>query len=237
MKFLRTIILLASGLVVSATSSPGALSLNFDGTSLQFNGQSSSLQLNPIAGSATTPQFSITSVTDGTGDSVGLVGWVDSGPWSYGAVTINGDEQTADVTGGGILHISDGSGGEMTGTVDWIQLMTIYSFGGVNAQLGINIHGLSYSGLNQDLNDLVVNGDGAMNLSFQFNPGKTLTELTAGSGPYQTSFSGSIAPGDLAAVPETSTIVAGALLLLPFAASTVRLIRKNRAAQPCPKND
>jgi len=33
----------------------------------------------------------------------------------------------------------------------------------------------------------------------------------------------------LALVPEPTTMVAGALLLLPFAASTVRFIRKNRA--------
>jgi hypothetical protein len=31
-------------------------------------------------------------------------------------------------------------------------------------------------------------------------------------------------------VPEPTTVVAGALLLLPFAASTIRFMRKNRAA-------
>ena len=36
--------------------------------------------------------------------------------------------------------------------------------------------------------------------------------------------------GTLAAVPEPSTIIAGALLLLPFGASTLRFVRKNRAA-------
>jgi hypothetical protein len=233
MRHLKTITLAALALAVSLATSTGALSLNFNGmsgTSLQFNGIGSSFQLNPTAGSPATPQFSITSVTGGLGDAVGLVGWVDSGPWAYGPITVSGLVQTANVTGGGVLHISDGIGGEMTGTVDWIQLLTIYSIGGVNAQLGINIHGLSYSGNNQDLNDLVVNGDGAMNLSFQFNPGKTLTQLTTGTGPYRTSFSGSIAPGELAAVPESSTIIAGALLLLPFGASTIRFFRKNRRA-------
>jgi len=34
----------------------------------------------------------------------------------------------------------------------------------------------------------------------------------------------------LAAVPEPSTIIAGALLLLPFAASTIRIVRKPRTA-------
>jgi hypothetical protein len=32
------------------------------------------------------------------------------------------------------------------------------------------------------------------------------------------------------AVPEPTTIIAGALLLLPFGASTVRILRKNRTA-------
>jgi len=35
-------------------------------------------------------------------------------------------------------------------------------------------------------------------------------------------------PHDVTAVPEPSTIVAGALLLLPFGISTVRILRKNK---------
>ena len=35
---------------------------------------------------------------------------------------------------------------------------------------------------------------------------------------------------DLAAVPEPTTMIAGALLLLPFGASTLRMLRKNRKA-------
>ncbi len=34
----------------------------------------------------------------------------------------------------------------------------------------------------------------------------------------------------LGIVPEPSTIIAGALLLLPFGVSTVRILRKNKAA-------
>jgi hypothetical protein len=36
--------------------------------------------------------------------------------------------------------------------------------------------------------------------------------------------------GTLTAVPEPTTMIAGALLLLPFGASTLRFMRKNRAA-------
>ena len=35
----------------------------------------------------------------------------------------------------------------------------------------------------------------------------------------------------LTVVPEPATLIAGALLLLPFAFSTIRIIRKNKSAQ------
>jgi hypothetical protein len=67
-----------------------------------------------------------------------------------------------------------------------------------------------------------------MDVTFQFSPGMTLTQLTSGSGPYTSSFSGSMS--GVSGVPEPTTIIAGALLLLPFGASAVRILRKNRAA-------
>jgi hypothetical protein len=41
---------------------------------------------------------------------------------------------------------------------------------------------------------------------------------------------GSPAQDQLALVPEPTTMLAGALLLFPFGASTLRILRKNRAA-------
>jgi len=69
------------------------------------------------------------------------------------------------------------------------------------------------------------------------------TGLDAAASIYQ-SLTGSIAPslnenyvqdngvlgGDWVAVPEPTTVIAGVLLLLPFGASTVRVLRKNRMA-------
>jgi hypothetical protein len=47
----------------------------------------------------------------------------------------------------------------------------------------------------------------------------------------QSSIGGSIqGNGYFGAVPEPTTIFGGALLLLPFGASTLRLLRRNRAA-------
>jgi len=45
-------------------------------------------------------------------------------------------------------------------------------------------------------------------------------------------FSGNVSSADtsLTVVPEPSTVVAGALLLLPFGVSTLRILRKNKAA-------
>lgn len=42
---------------------------------------------------------------------------------------------------------------------------------------------------------------------------------------------GSVAQDQLAIIPEPTTVTAGALLLLPFAASAIRVIRKNRKEQ------
>lgn len=49
------------------------------------------------------------------------------------------------------------------------------------------------------------------------------------SGPYGGSGT-NIVTGDVAAVPETTTIIAGTLLLLPFGASMLRILRKSRKA-------
>jgi len=61
-----------------------------------------------------------------------------------------------------------------------------------------------------------------------------LSEDTGGKGPfYVAAHVQSIGPNGESGwitVPEPSTVIAGALLLLPFAASTVRFMRKNRTA-------
>jgi hypothetical protein len=62
-------------------------------------------------------------------------------------------------------------------------------------------------------------------LTFQFNPGESLTQLTTGSDQVG-SYSGSLAAAT--AVPEPSTVFAGALLLLPFGISSVRILRKHK---------
>lgn len=208
--------LLLLSLLPSLTAS-AAISLDFAAlprTAIQFNGAASSFQLNPLAG----PQFRVVNDTGGSGSAIGLNGWVTGGPWSYGAITTSGTTQSATVSAGGVLHISDGSS-DLTGNVNWIEIATMQSIGGVNASLLVNVTGLSYGGANADLLTLASSPSGSMNLSFQFSPSLSLNALTSGTLPFRTSYSGSISGEP---VPEVGTLLAAALLLLPLGLSLRR---------------
>ena len=202
-----------AGLAISVVTIQAQLSLNFAstaGSTIQFNGTNSSFLFH----ASTMPadfgtQWQIGSESGGVGSAVGLFGVVSNSPFSYGAITttlLPGITiQSANVTGPlGSLYIADSLNHLLTGTVNWVQVETINSIGGINAALTINITGLTYSGTNPDLMALVAGGPGSMDLSFQFSPSMTLSQLTSGSGPYATSYSGSISvPGP---VPEPASV-------------------------------
>jgi len=224
------IIAAAVALAACVTTSQAALSLNFSsvvGANIQF-GPGSQFGFNPNPGSFSAPQWQITTVTGG-GAALGKYGWFNGGPWTIGVVNTVGSVQSANVVGSGQLVIWDGgpsgnASSYLTGTVNWGLIQTTGSAGAINAALNINLSGLSYSGLNADLIALANGKNGSVNLTFQFNPGKTLSELVSLQQGLTTSYSGSIT-----AIPEPSTVVAGALLLLPFGVSTIRILRKNRS--------
>lgn len=197
----------------------GQLNLNFSanaGTGLQFNGASDSFQFSSDGAGY---QWHITSETGG-GSALNLNGAFSNGPFHYGPITITGSGltmiQSAMVTGplGGFI-INDGSGHNLSGTVNFIDVETYAtgSSGGMNAlNLTVNLTGVTYSGSNPDLLLFRAEQPGTLDLSFQFSPGQTLTQLSTGTGPYLTSYSGSIA-----VVPEPSTLALaglGGLLLL-----------------------
>ena len=219
----------AAGLVFSAFTSQASLSLSLSNqglnTGIQFNGASSSFQLNPAPGSLGSPQFAVTSETGGS-SAIGLKGWINGSPWTIGPISVSGTTQTATVTGLGSLFLNDGAGNNLTGNLNWITIETVQSLGGINAALSVNVTGLAYTGINADLLALANGGNGSLNLSIQINPGQTLTQLTTGSAQIG-SYSGSLAG---AMVPEPSTMIAGALLLLPLGASSLRILRKHRVA-------
>jgi hypothetical protein len=104
------------------------------------------------------------------------------------------------------LVLFDGVG-NLTGTVNWIDVATYGVGSGVlNATLDVNVSNISYSGSNPDLQYLVAHQPGSMDVSFQFPTSATLTELSTGTGPYLTSYSGS-----LSVVPEPSTLALAGL--------------------------
>jgi hypothetical protein len=230
MKILKPLIASFAGLVISAGVGEAQLSLNYSstpGSTIQFNGSDHSFQFNPstltaFGGIFDGTQWSIGSEDGGTGSALNLFGGVDGGPFNYGPITTAGSLQTATVTGPlGDLFITDASDVDLTGTVNWITIGTSGNAGAINAGLEVNISDLAYTGSNPDLIALADASSGSMILTFHFSPGKTLTQLSSGSGPFVTSYSGSIS------VPEPSSV---ALALLGLAALvSVRFFRNARA--------
>jgi hypothetical protein len=205
----KAIIPIVVGLALSVVTSQAQISLNFSsivGSTIQFNGAANSFQFDSaVSGN----QWQIGSVTGGTGSALNLFGSVNNGPFGYGPITTIGTLQYANVVTPplGALSINDGLGNFLTGNVNWLQVETFSAVGGINAALTVNVTGLAYAGANADLNSLVadsiVPGGAAMNLSFQFSPGMTLSQLSSGAGPYTTSYTGSISAGQ---VPEPSSV-------------------------------
>jgi hypothetical protein len=195
---------------------------NLVGTSVNFAGGSFSFSSN-INGY----QFVITGVSGGVGDSVGLDGYVQpGGPFTIGTISGSDGFETAPVTGSGMLYITDAQSKNLMGTIQWVDITSIGGGGGSGGVLNlngtINLTGLSYPGYNNDLGALSAANSAIDVVTFQFIPGETLAQLKATAG-LSTSYSGNIT-----AVPEPPTMIAGALLLLPFAASTLRILRKRQ---------
>ena len=204
MDFKRAVFSAATALTLSVAMARGGEVLDFSalvGAGIQFNGTASSFQFNNNTGGN---QWQITLENGGTGSALGLVGRFDGGPWSYGLITPSGPVEIANVNvvPASTLVITDGAGKLATAHVDWGQVSTYLSSGGLNANLTVNLSGLSYSGSNPDLLTFFSGPAGEANVSFQFIPGQDLNGLTGGTGPYTTSFSGS-----LSAVPEPTSIL------------------------------
>ena len=190
---------IGQNLVFDFSANTGA-TIGFSGASHQFN-------FNPGTNGF---QWNITSEAGGA-SAIGLNGSFLNGPFSYGSIsTINVGPisyQSAPVTGlPANLSIFDGTG-YLTGSVSFMDIETFGpSLGSLNGGLNINLSSISYSGSNPDLVTLRNEQPAVLDLSFQFIPGQNLTQLSTGSGPYTTSFSGSIA-----AVPEPTTLALAGL--------------------------
>jgi hypothetical protein len=218
MKLIKMFLVALSGLVILVGTSHATLSLNFSstpGSSIQFNGSNSSFQFDSstITGPFYGSQWVIGSESGGTGSATGLLGTFINGPFSYGSIVTSGAEQSATITpSSAAIVIKDGLGNNLTGNINWGQIETYNFAGGINAGLTINLTDLSYVGTNPDLLALAASGSGALDLTFQFSPGETLSNLSSGSGSFQTTFSGSLT------VPEQ--VNAAFLLLTCLSAMT-----------------
>jgi hypothetical protein len=206
----------------AATSyAQSGLTLNFSsivGSPIVFGGSADTFNFTGVPLNLPNPsipggeQWQITSESGIPNDTAAdfLFGAIDNGPFRYTDITTSGLFQSATVTGPlGNLYIADGTGGNLTGQVNFFDVSTYGKAGGfLNAQVQINLTDVVYSGSNPDLQYLTANQPGSVNLSFQFNPGLTLQQLSTGSQSFITSYSGSIA---VSAVPEPSSLVMSAL--------------------------
>jgi hypothetical protein len=187
-------------LLLSLSFQAKAITLNFQG----LNGTVISFATNSTFGFTSTNgyQFSISSVSGGVMDSVGLDGYVNpGGPFTIGTIQIFGSTQTAPVTGSGTLHITDTNATDLTGSVHWDSITTVGGGSGVIELTGVlNLTGIAYGGTSSDLGALAAAGAGTDDITLQFTPAQTLTQLASGGG--QTSYSGTIY-----AVPEPSAWV------------------------------
>ena len=133
--------------------------------------------------------FEIT-LSDGAGDSLGLLGNM-SGTFTIGSITSFLGFEFASVSGLGTFSIFDGSS-LFTATLAWDDIYSIGTTGGINAVGTLNLTNIAYSGTNADLLALAsgAGNNGTSAVSFQFIPPESLTDLTTGSGFFQTSYSG-----------------------------------------------
>src|ERR1039458_9900304 len=135
-----------------------------------------------FVGPTTNVQFQIDDVVGGFGDSIGFYGYFSStSPYTIGTITTNGSIQTAPVAGSGILHISDGTQ-EYTGTIQWLDITTLGTSGVLNLNGQVNLTVIGYPGASLNLLALAASLTAQVDLTFQFIPARTLTDLKATGG-------------------------------------------------------
>ena len=202
-------------LTMGTVGSASALTINFssvDGATIAFvpGGQFS------FPSAVPSDDFSVGSVVGGSGATVGLQGSLD-GTFTIGSITttISGGfiQQTASVSGSGTFTIVDTLGGILSGALTWpgiggTKYNSAFSFDGLNFAAAANLTGLTYNGLNPDLQFLVDNQTTAtMTIGFQFlNPGKSLSDLASSGGA--AGYSGSISAAFTALpIPVPATVL------------------------------
>jgi hypothetical protein len=177
---------------------------NLAGTAIDFSGGGFNFT------STNGYQFDITTVSGGTGDSQGLLGYVsNSVPFTIGSISSNSvfgmPVEQASVMGTGTLYIVDTNGLDLTGTIQWDNITTLNNGGDLDLSGSIDLTGLNYSGVSSsDLRTLALAGSAEDLVSFQFTSSGTLEDLVSTGG--STSYSGSISAASVGPTPEPTTL-------------------------------
>ena len=206
---------LLAGCVILAQQA-GAITLNFssnpNGSVVTFSG--GAFSFTPGAGT-----FSMAIGSGGSGTSIGDFAQI-GGSWTFNAGGITGGNP-------GTLTIEDGGGIDLTASLSFHLIQSSGSSGlggiGETTTATINVSNIKYTGLEPDLQQLVTDKSANLNVTFQFTPGLSLTQLA--SGTHTTSFSVT-----LTSIPTTKVPDGGSsLAMLGFALLTAEGLRRKLA--------
>src|SRR5688572_26119052 len=214
MKITKNLALLLGGALAFAGQEAAAISLDINSSDVAVGTPASGMI--HFSGTAGPDTFNFVNAANGFsftvagGNGLGSI----SGLYTIGPVTTSGGLQTAPVTGGGVLTIDDNGaaagGGILTATVNWMEIFTFGTGGGLNAGGVVNLTGITYTGSRPDLLALSASPLGSANIEFGFNPAVSLLQLTATGADFSSTFT-----GDLVSVPDggNTVVLMGSALL------------------------
>ena len=187
-------------------------------------------QFNPALPSG--PDFQITSHLAAPDSLFGLYGGIE-GLFRIDTITnsipVGTDAlelATVSSIGTTTFYINDGVSEQLTADLTFAQLSSfgdsLSSIGGLRGT--VNLTDIVYTGTNARLLEMA-SQSGTVTVSFQFDPGQSITSLTTGSGVVDTSsYSGRVT-----VIPEPSTYAA-TILALTLGLVTIRRFRERRLA-------
>lgn len=200
---MRNILLCAALMLGAIQCSKGAALVlqfqNVSGAAVEFDGSTNTFYFPPGGSSTDFRIYNTINGAVGPGSAFGLLGTIE-GTYTIGAITnVAPGIQSAPVTGTGTLTIIDAASSVLTATLEWVDIFTNGTNGSINVGGNVNLTGITYSGSNADLLNLANTGAGfgIATASFNFIPGKSLSQLTADGVIISTGYTGNLTP-----VPE-----------------------------------
>jgi hypothetical protein len=174
----------------------------------------------------TTSQFKITDAGLPENGDQGYITSPSPNGFTIGAVTdFGGGTEFAPISGTGMFTIIDKTGHAFAGSVSWVDMITSDTFAGLNLDAVLNLNSISYNGTEADLLAIKNIGGATDTITFTIDAAtQNLTSLVSSPSTVG-QFAGEIYA---VAVPEPTTLLAGALLALPFGLTTLRVIRRKK---------